>query len=57
MDRMSSRLKNKRALVTASAQGIGEAIARAYAAEGADVLATDINAEVLAGLDGLGCLL
>jgi len=51
--RMSERLSNKRALVTASAQGIGEAIARAYAAEGADVLATDINSEVLSGLRGV----
>ncbi len=48
---MTQRLHKKRALVTASAQGIGEAIARAYASEGADVLATDINSEVLQGLD------
>jgi len=48
---MSERLKNKRALITAAAQGIGEAIARAYAAEGALVLATDINGPVLSGLD------
>ena len=51
MVRMSDRLKNKRALVTASARGIGEDTVRAYAAEGADVLATDINGEVLSGLD------
>ena len=45
------RLAGKRALVTAAAQGIGEAIARAFAREGADVLATDVNAATLAKLD------
>jgi len=48
---MSDRLKNKRALITASAQGIGEAITRAYAAEGAEVLATDINGPLLEQLN------
>ena len=37
------RLKGKRAVVTAAAQGIGEATARAFAAEGAEVWASDIN--------------
>jgi 2-keto-3-deoxy-L-fuconate dehydrogenase len=37
------RLKGKRALVTAAAQGIGRATALAFAREGAQVLATDIN--------------
>jgi 2-dehydro-3-deoxy-L-fuconate 4-dehydrogenase len=36
------RLAGKRALVTAAAQGIGRATALAFAAEGANVLATDI---------------
>ena len=45
------RLAGKRALVTAAAQGIGEAIVRAFAREGADVLATDVNAATLAKLD------
>lgn len=40
---MSARLAGKRALVTAAAAGIGRAIASAFAAEGADVLATDID--------------
>lgn len=41
---MINRLEGKRALVTAGAQGIGEATARAFAQAGAQVLATDINA-------------
>lgn len=47
---MSERLTGKHVAVTAAAQGIGEAIARAFAAEGADVLATDVNAEKLQSL-------
>ncbi|WP_025771268.1 SDR family oxidoreductase [Thioalkalivibrio sp. HK1] len=47
------RLAGKRVLVTAAAQGIGEAIARAFAFEGAKVLATDINAQGLKGLAGV----
>ena len=45
------RLKGKRAFVTAAGQGIGRAIAEAYAAEGASVVATDLKAELLEGLD------
>ncbi len=41
------RLKNKKIVVTAGAQGIGKASAIAFANEGADVLATDINQEKL----------
>ena len=44
---MKPRLQGKRALVTAAAQGIGEATARAFAEQGAQVLATDINADKL----------
>ncbi len=51
---MTNRLKNKRALVTAAAQGIGESIARAFSAEGASVLAVDINTEKLSELTGPG---
>lgn len=44
---MGSRLRGKKAVVTAAAQGIGRAAALAFAAEGADVLATDINMAIL----------
>jgi 2-keto-3-deoxy-L-fuconate dehydrogenase len=47
---MSNRLNGKRALVTAAGQGIGRATALAFAAEGARVIATDINARALADL-------
>ncbi len=50
---MTNRLTGKIALVTAAAQGIGEATARAFAAEGATVIATDISAANLAKLDGV----
>ena len=40
---MYGLLKGKRALVTGAAQGIGKAVARLYAEEGADVLLCDIN--------------
>jgi 2-keto-3-deoxy-L-fuconate dehydrogenase len=46
----AGRLEGKRALVTAAAQGIGRATALAFAAEGANVLATDIAEEKLADL-------
>jgi 2-keto-3-deoxy-L-fuconate dehydrogenase len=44
---MSARLRGKKAVVTAAAQGIGRATALAFATEGAEVLATDINAAKL----------
>ena len=39
------RLKNKVAVVTGGAQGIGEACARAFAAEGANVVIADVDAD------------
>jgi 2-keto-3-deoxy-L-fuconate dehydrogenase len=46
------RLDGKTCLVTAAGQGIGRASALAMAAEGARVIATDINEAALAGLAG-----
>jgi 2-keto-3-deoxy-L-fuconate dehydrogenase len=51
---MVGRLDDKRALVTAAGQGIGRATALAFAAEGAQVLATDIAPEKLADLSDKG---
>ncbi len=49
------RLKGKRAILTAAGAGIGAATARAFAAEGAEVLATDLDPAALAPLEALGC--
>src|SRR5215472_13001337 len=47
---MAGRLQDKLALVTAAGQGIGRAIAEAFIAEGAHVIATDLDAGKLDGL-------
>jgi 2-keto-3-deoxy-L-fuconate dehydrogenase len=47
---MSGRLPRKLALVTAAGQGIGRAIAEAFATEGATVIATDVEENKLAGM-------
>ncbi len=49
---MSGRLQGKRVVMSAAGQGIGKASALALAAEGASVLATDINGDLLKGLAG-----
>ena len=48
-----TRLKGKRALITAAGQGIGKACALAMAAEGAQVLATDVNGQLLQAYAGV----
>jgi len=49
---MAGRLSGKTALVTAAGQGIGRAIAEGYLREGARVIATDLDADKLSGLEG-----
>jgi 2-keto-3-deoxy-L-fuconate dehydrogenase len=44
---LSGRLSGKKALLTAAGQGIGAATARAFAAEDAQVYATDLNDQLL----------
>jgi 2-keto-3-deoxy-L-fuconate dehydrogenase len=48
---MAGRLAGKTAFITAAAQGIGRGAALAFAREGAQVWATDVNAKVLAELE------
>lgn len=47
------RLQGKRILVTAAGQGMGRASAVALAAEGAEVIATDVRSDLLEGLGGM----
>jgi 2-keto-3-deoxy-L-fuconate dehydrogenase len=46
------RLQGKRAFITAAGQGIGRTTAELFAREGAEVIATDINAAALESLQG-----
>jgi 2-keto-3-deoxy-L-fuconate dehydrogenase len=47
---MSARLQGKLAFITAAGQGIGAAIAETFIAEGATVIASDLDAGKLSGL-------
>ena len=49
---MAGRLAGKTAFITAAGQGIGRGAALAFAREGAQVWATDINGKALADLEG-----
>ncbi|GLU28272.1 MULTISPECIES: SDR family oxidoreductase [Brucella/Ochrobactrum group] len=51
---MSNNLDGKIVLITASAQGIGHASARAFAAAGATVYATDVNIDALKNFEDAG---
>jgi 2-dehydro-3-deoxy-L-fuconate 4-dehydrogenase len=50
---MALRLQGKLALVTAAGQGIGRAIAEAFVAEGARVIASDVDDKKLEGMKSL----
>ncbi|MDD9909477.1 MAG: SDR family oxidoreductase [Ahrensia sp.] len=49
---MADRLAGKKALITAAGQGIGRAIAEMFAEEGAEIIATDIDAALVDDLGG-----
>jgi 2-keto-3-deoxy-L-fuconate dehydrogenase len=53
---MPNRLKDKVAVITAAGQGIGRAIAEAFIAEGALVVASDLDAGKLDGLAAKKCV-
>jgi 2-keto-3-deoxy-L-fuconate dehydrogenase len=52
---MAGRLAGKTAFLTAAGQGIGRATAEAFLAEGATVIATDLDLGKLQGLEGATC--
>jgi 2-keto-3-deoxy-L-fuconate dehydrogenase len=52
---MARRLQGKVAFITAAGQGIGRAIAEAFVAEDAKVIATDLDEGKLRGLEGAVC--
>jgi len=49
---MANRLQGKKALITAAGQGMGRAAALAFAREGAQVIATDVNPALLKAFAG-----
>jgi len=48
----AGRLAGKTALITAAGQGIGRATAEAFLREGANVIATDLNLDAVASIEG-----
>jgi 2-keto-3-deoxy-L-fuconate dehydrogenase len=52
MGNQKGRLAGKTALITAAGQGIGKASVELFVREGARVIATDVNADLLAKLEG-----
>ncbi|GAC1337246.1 MAG: SDR family oxidoreductase [Beijerinckiaceae bacterium] len=52
---MAGRLQGKTAFLTAAGAGIGRETAELFLAEGAKVIATDLDKAKLAGLDGADC--
>ena len=53
MTEATGRLAGKKTLITAAGQGIGRATAELFAAEGAEVIASDINEDALAELGNI----
>ncbi|MEX0921974.1 MAG: SDR family oxidoreductase [Rhodovibrionaceae bacterium] len=53
---MSGRLQGKRALITGAAQGIGRHAAELFAAEGAEVIASDLQGGKLEALQRIDCI-
>jgi 2-keto-3-deoxy-L-fuconate dehydrogenase len=53
---LNKRLKGKTVVMTAAGQGIGRACAERMAGEGARVIATDINADSVAELNGIDAI-
>ena len=53
---MTARLNNKVAVITAAGQGIGRAIAELFIAEGAQVIASDLDDSKLKGLAAKTCV-
>ena len=50
---VANRLQGKTALISATGQGMGRAAALAFAREGANVIATDVRADLLEGFKGM----
>lgn len=53
---MAEMLSKRRGIVTGAGSGIGQAVARRLLCEGVDVIAVDIDAAKLKGLEGASCM-